>query len=126
MGRAWPSVQSPLALSIVKFRDPVGTPEAVARIGFAVATANRLKTFAVFARDAEFRNSHARAGLGARLRAHLGRAFSGSGFAPQTLVAGGPGDAAARLPGGYRVSPVVRHRDDRHHRDAAQSEGQSR
>ena len=117
MGQASPSVQSVSALSIVKFRDPVGTPEAIARIGFAVATANRLKTFAVLARDAEFRNSHARAGLGARLRAHLGRAFSGSGFAPQTLVAGGAGNAAARLPGRDRVSPAVRHRERRHRDD---------
>ena len=124
MGRAVLSVQSLLALSIVKFRHPVGTPEAVARISFAVATANRLKIFAVFARDAESGNRHARAGLGAGLRADRGGAFSGSGFAPQALIAGGPGNAAARLAGRDRVSSAVRHRQ-RHHRDDGQSNGQN-
>jgi hypothetical protein len=76
------------ALAVVQFGDSIGAAKAVARIGLAIATADRVETFAVLSRNAKPGNGHAHASLGCTL--------ADGGLTPQSLVAqrGGPAGPA--------------------------------
>src|SRR5438093_1195596 len=85
------------ALALVRFCDPVSAAEAIARVGLAVASAHRLKSLALLARNAKPWNRHANAGLRC--------AFSRNRLAPESLVAAG--DPTTRLPGWNRVGLIL-------------------
>ena len=116
MGRTMLSVSCASALSIVEFGDPIGAAEAIVRIGLAVAAANRLKTLAVLAGNAELGNGHACPGW-RRTAADWEAHFPAAGSHHRPLSHAAPAVPPQGCPAGHCVRLVVRHRDECQHRD---------